>query len=175
MIAADLALALGSDLGYGTVDEITADIAAKVAGFHDVTPEALAGAADGIVAVAPTTIDPMNHVEVSLAERNSYDFRLVVSRKLYDRAAGTAHSPSLAHLAPGSAVHLHPLDLERVGTRDGTEVKVSSARASLVFTAIADASVRRGTAWVPFNQPGPNVGDLIDCFAAVNDVRIENL
>ena len=27
-------------------------------------------------------------------------------------------------------------------------------------------SVLRGTAWVPFNQPGANVGELIDCFAA---------
>ena len=78
-------------------------------------------------------------------------------------------------LAPGSTVHLHPLDLERVGTTEGTEVKVSSNRTTVVFTAVADASVLRGTAWVPFNQPGPNVGELIDCFAAVNDVRIENL
>jgi hypothetical protein len=29
--------------------------------------------------------------------------------------------------------------------------------------------------WVPFNQPGPNVGELIDSHAAVNDVRIETL
>ena len=72
-------------------------------------------------------------------------------------------------------MHLHPLDLERVGTTDGTEVKVTGARATVVFTVVGDASVLRGTAWVPFNNPGPNVGDLIDCFAAVNDVRIENL
>jgi len=108
-------------------------------------------------------------------ERNAYDFRLVVSRTLYDQATGTANSPSLAHLAPHSAVHLHPLDIERVGTTEGTEVKVSSTRTSVVFGVVADASVLRGTAWVPFNQSGPNVGELIDCFAAVNDVRIENL
>ena len=30
-------------------------------------------------------------------------------------------------------------------------------------------------AWMPWNNPGPNVGELIDSFAAVNDVRIENL
>ena len=38
-----------------------------------------------------------------------------------------------------------------------------------------DESVLRGTVWVPFNQPGPNIGELIDCTAAVVDVRIENL
>ena len=68
-----------------------------------------------------------------------------------------------------------PLDLERVGTTEGREVKVSSNRTSVVFRVAADPAVLRGTAWVPFNQPGPNVGELIDCFAAVNDVRIETL
>ena len=38
-----------------------------------------------------------------------------------------------------------------------------------------DPTVLRGTAWVPFNQPGGNVGDLIDVTAPVTDVRIENL
>ena len=40
---------------------------------------------------------------------------------------------------------------------------------------VADDHVLRGTAWVPFNQPGANVGELIDIFAPVNDVRIENI
>ena len=175
MIAADLAIELGGDLGYGAVEEITADIAAKVTGFAGVTAVALAADSNGVLAEVPTEIDPMSTVGVEVPERNAYDFRLVVSRTMYDQAIGTAQSPSLAHLPRGSAVHLHPLDLERVGTTDGTEVKVTGARATVVFTVVADATVLRGTAWVPFNNPGPNVGDLIDSFAAVNDVRIENL
>ena len=175
MIAADLAIELGGDLGYGAVEEITADIAAKVTGFAGVTAVALAADSNGVLAEVPTEIDPMNTVGVEVPERNAYDFRLVVSRTMYDQAIGTAQSPSLAHLPRGSAVHLHPLDLERVGTTDGTEVKVTGARATVVFTVVADTTVLRGTAWVPFNNPGPNVGDLIDSFAAVNDVRIENL
>ena len=175
MIAADLAIELGGDLGYGAVEEITADIAAKVTGFAGVTAVALAADSNGVLAEVPTEIDPMSTVGVEVPERNAYDFRLVVSRTMYDQAIGTAQSPSLAHLPRGSAVHLHPLDLERVGTTDGTEVKVTGARATVVFTVAADTTVLRGTAWVPFNNPGPNVGDLIDSFAAVNDVRIENL
>ena len=175
MIAAELALELGSDLGYGTVEDITADIAAKVDGYAAATPAAIAADSDGVLTAVPGAIDPMNHVEAVIGERNAYDFRLVVSRVLYDQAEGTAHSPSLAHLARGSAVHLHPLDLDRVTSTAGARVKVSTASASVVFTAVADDSVLRGTAWVPFNQPGPNVGELIDCFAAVTDVRIENV
>jgi hypothetical protein len=31
------------------------------------------------------------------------------------------------------------------------------------------------TAWMPFQHAGANPGELIDCFAHVTDVRIENL
>ena len=173
MIAVEIALEMGTDLGYGEVGDITADVAEKVDGYADVNLASVHG--DGVLTTVPQGIDTIATTDLHVPERNAYDFRLVVSRTLYDQATGTANSPSLAHLAPHSAVHLHPLDIERVGTTEGTEVKVSSTRTSVVFGVVADASVLRGTAWVPFNQSGPNVGELIDCFAAVNDVRIENL
>jgi len=173
MIAAELALALGADLLFGTEQELTAMIAENVPGYAGGSLEAAAG--DGVLADAATDLGTLDIPLPAVAERNAYDFRLVVSRVLYDQATGTANSPSLAHLARTSAVHLHPLDLERVGTTDGHQVKVSSTRTNVRFTAIADPSVRRGTAWVPFNQQGPNVAELIDCFAAVNDVRIETI
>jgi len=174
MIATELALELGTDLGYRTVDDITADIAAHVPAYAALADtSALAG--DGVLTDTPTDLPALPAPTLTVGDRNAYAFRLVVSRTLYDQATGTATSPSLAHLTRGSSVHLHPLDLERVGTTDGTSVKVSGQRASVVFTAVADPSVLRGTAWVPFNQPGPNVGELIDCFADVNDVRIENI
>ena len=175
MIASGLSSALGSDLGYANVDEITLDIAINVPGFELVTTAAVAASADGVLAGAPTAIPPVTLLEGTAPERNSYDLRLVISRTLYDQAVGTANSPSLAHLPRGSAIHLHPLDLARVGTSDGVEVKVLSARATVVLPVVADSSVLRGTAWLPWNNPGPNVGELIDCFAPVNDVRIENL
>jgi NADH-quinone oxidoreductase subunit G len=174
MIAAELALELGTDLGYRTVDDITIDIAAKVPAYAALA-DASGLTGDGVLTEVPSDLPALPSPAVSASDRNAYAFRLVVSRTLYDQATGTTTSPSLAHLGGGSAVHLHPLDLERVGTTAGTSVKVSGQRTSVVFTAIADASVLRGTAWVPFNQPGPNVGELIDCFADVNDVRIENI
>ncbi|MEQ1702157.1 MAG: NADH-quinone oxidoreductase subunit NuoG [Ilumatobacteraceae bacterium] len=175
MIAAELAVHLGGNLGYGTVEEITADIAANVPGYEGATTDALAAIANGVLTGPPTGIAPVKLLTGTAPERNAYDFRLVVSRTMYDQAVGTAQSPSLAHLPRGSAVHLNPLDLERVGTTDGTEVKVIGPRATVIFTVVADDSVLRGTAFVPFNNPGPNVGELIDCFAAVNDVRIETI
>ena len=174
MIAANLARALGTDLGLGSVADVTAAIAEMVPTYAGVTDATLDTAADGILADVPTSIDPINAVS-SAAERNSYDFRLVVSRTLYDQATGTAMSPSLAHLASPAAAHLHPLDFGRAGVAAGADVKLSSAKGSVVLRLEPDESVLRGTVWVPFNHPGNNIGELIDCTAAVTDVRIEHL
>jgi NADH-quinone oxidoreductase subunit G len=172
MIAAELAELLGGDLGVSSVDDVTEAIAANVPGFADATVAALLTARDGIVCRG--TLPAATARLVTIDARNSYDFRLVVSRKLYDAAIGTAKSPSLAHLAMGSELRLHPLDIERVGSNEGADVKVISKRASMVFKVVADESVVRGSAWVPFNQPGPNIGELIDASAPVTDVRVES-
>ena len=172
MIAVELADLLGGDLRVSSVDDLTEAIAANVAGFGEATVAALSSARDGIVCKGSL---PAATARVSaIEERNSYDYRLVVSRKLYDNAIGTAKSPSLAHLAAGSQLHLHPLDIERVGSTDGADVKVTSKRASMVFTVVADDTVVRGSAWVPFNQPGPSIGELIDSSDVVTDVRVES-
>jgi NADH-quinone oxidoreductase subunit G len=172
MIAAELAELLGGDLGVASVDDLTDAIAASVAGFGEATVAALRSARDGIVCkgALPAATAKIRTIE----ERNSYDYRLVVSRKLYDNAIGTAMSPSLAHLATGSELHLHPLDIERVGSTDGADVKVTSKRASMVFRVVADDTVVRGSAWVPFNQPGPSIGELIDSADVVTDLRVES-
>ncbi|MCU1390271.1 MAG: nuoG, partial [Ilumatobacteraceae bacterium] len=177
MIAGEIARQLGTDLGFTSVEAITDSIAMHVDGYDGVTAAALAADPNGVVAIAPH-IDPINTPTVVLGDRNSYDFRLVVSRKLYDAAVATAHAPSLAPLAAGTAVFVNPLDVARIGTTLGQEVKLSSAKATVVLSLQADPSVQRGTAWVPFNQPsgsGTKIGDLIDADASVTDVRIESL
>jgi NADH-quinone oxidoreductase subunit G len=175
MIAAEIARLLGTEFGYTSVDDVTESVAQMVTTYAGVTAHALRTTRDGVLAAVPADIGPIDPPVASLPDRNSYDFRLVVSRKLYDQAVGTANSPSLAHLAPGFAAHLHPLDIERAGVMAGAEVKLSSPKASIIARIEPDVTVLRGTVWVPFNQPGGSVGELIDCNASVTDVRIENL
>jgi NADH-quinone oxidoreductase subunit G len=114
-------------------------------------------------------------VSFSVSPRNSYDYRLVVSRKLYDRAVGTEMSPSLAKLAPGAAAHVNPLDLDALGVSEGDDVKLVSSKASTVLPITADHKVPRGVLWAPFNQPGGSIEEIIDATAAVTDVRIERV
>jgi len=175
MIANGLAQLLGTDFGWASVADITAEIAGSVASFASITPEALAANRDGVVAAAPVAFGALGDATQAVPARNSYDFRLVTSRKLYDAAVGTQFTPDLAHLAPGAAAYLHPLDLERAGVVAGADVKITSPKAGVVLRIESDPAIVRGTVWVPFNQPGGTVGELVDIDAVVTDVRIENL
>jgi len=182
MIAAELSLLL-DDVTSGptpldeatSVDDLTAAIAANVGGFADATPAALAAQPDGVLAIdGPSGALPAGDEGPT---RNSYDHRLVVSRKLYDRAVGTAMSRSISELAVPAAAHLHPLDAEAVGVADGGNVNLVGERGSVVLPVVFDASITRGNVWVPFNTM-PDVGSsrveaLVDAGAVVTDVRIE--
>ena len=66
-------------------------------------------------------------------------------------------------------------DIEAIGTAVGRDVRVSTSRTSIVLPVRADATVTKGTAWVPFNQVGADIRELIDGDQPVIDVRVENL
>jgi len=181
MIAAELGTMLGErSFGAGhplasvsTFDDVTAAVAATVPSFAGVTAEALAEAIDGVLA-APLAVG-LPAASVEAPTRNSYDHRLVVSRKLYDRAVGTEMARSLAHLAPREGAHVNPLDLERIGVADGDDVELVGAKGTAILPIRANPAVARGTLWAPFNQGGRAIEELIDVGAAIADVRIERI
>ncbi|MFM8946515.1 MAG: NADH-quinone oxidoreductase subunit NuoG [Actinomycetota bacterium] len=174
MIAVELADLLGIDLGAGSIREVHDQMVVTQPAFNNIDRRRLAADPDGVV-TAQVGSAPIAPPTPSVPERPGFGFRLVVSRKLYDAGHNVANSPSLVSLAPGAALHVHSLDLGRVGVVEGARVKVSGARTSVIMTIVADDSVVRGTAWVPWNQPGGNVGELIDATALVNDVRVESI
>ena len=174
MIAVELADLLGIDLGAGSVREVHDQMVVTQPAFNNVDRRRLAADPDGVV-MAQVGSAPLAPNAPAVPERPGFGFRLVVSRKLYDAGHNVANSPSLEALAPGAALYVHPLDLDRLGAPVGARVKVSGARTSVIMTLATDDSVVRGTAWVPWNQPGGNVGELIDSSALVNDVRVENI
>ena len=156
-----------------SVDAITDAIAATVPAYADASRSALRSAPDGVLAVAP--VAAFEPEMTSAPERVSYDYRLVLSRKLYDGAVSTAHSASLAALATKGAARVHPLDLDRIGVADGTEVRVVAPNGTVVLPIEADATVPRGSLRVPFNTPGAPIADVLDVTAPALDVRVERL
>ena len=65
---------------------------------------------------------------------DAYSLRLVATRKLYDLGTDVQHSPSLAGLAPGTAVRLHPHDFDRLGVEAGTDGRRSPSARGLAGT-----------------------------------------
>jgi anaerobic selenocysteine-containing dehydrogenase len=94
---------------------------------------------------------------------------------LYDSGISTAKSPSLVALATGATVVVHPLDLDRIGVQAGAHVQVIGEKATVVLPVSTSEDVLRGTAWLPFNQPGNDAREMFDVNATVVDVRIEKL
>ena len=173
MIAAELATALGKDLGVGSVEELTTKLANTVPQFAPaMNSKALRH--DGVLMNHPTPLT-LSRTTLPVQDRNSYDYRIVSFRKLYDGAVGTAKSPSLAHLAIGATVVVHPLDLARIGVELGANVQVISTKATAVLPVTTSEDVLRGTAWLPFNQPGNDAREIFDARADIVDVRIEKL
>jgi NADH-quinone oxidoreductase subunit G len=175
IIASDLAALLGHDLGVESLEQIRAEIA-EVSPVHGaLTEDLLRKQRDGVVMGNQGTAGVIEFPAAEAPLPNAYDFRLVVSRKLYDAGVTIARSHSMAGLAPGARLHLHPLDVERLGVADGTRVKVSSPRTSLTAAVAASTAVPRGSAWMAFNQSEVSIGALIDASESVIDVRVETL
>ena len=108
---------------------------------------------------------------------DAYSLRLVAARTLYDAGRTVSSSPSLAPLATGPAIVVHPSDLQRVGVgAEGDTVRVTSARGSVEVPVRVDNAVAPGTCFMPFAQDGdvgPN--DLVDVTAAVTELRVETV
>lgn len=173
MTAAELGLLLGHDMGVTTLADVQKKMSQTVAGFG-ATTTSVAVKRDGVV-VQRTTASVESGPAPVVPPRNSYDFRINVSRKLYDKAVGTVTSPSMSELAPGAGVWIHSLDLDRVGVAEGASVKVSNSHSSIVLPVHVSDHIPRGTAFVPFNQPGADIRELIRRIDDVVDVRIESM
>jgi len=175
MIAAELAMELGHDLGFTSYAELHDMMTAQVAAF---APAADAGAVrhEGVVVAHPAPVRITAAPEPA-APRLSHHFRLHVARVLYDRATGTAESPSLAPLARDAAAHLNPADAQRLGVREGADVRVAASGndngAAVVLPVVVDDAVARGVVFVPFNQHGSDIRQLIRHDQPVTDCVVE--
>jgi NADH-quinone oxidoreductase subunit G len=109
-------------------------------------------------------------------EPGGYSLRLLTTRKLYDLGTATQASRSLAKLAPGAVLHLHPHDFDRLGVAADAQVTVSNrdaGRGSLTVPVRSSAGVPKGAALLAFLQPGGHAAELVDASALVTDVRVE--
>jgi predicted molibdopterin-dependent oxidoreductase YjgC len=106
---------------------------------------------------------------------DAYGLRLVAAHTLYDAGRIVQSSPSLAELATGTSLVVHPSDLGRLGvSAEGDDVRVTTPRGTITLPVVGDAATAPGTAFIAFAQGGdvgPN--DLVDIAAPVTELRVE--
>jgi anaerobic selenocysteine-containing dehydrogenase len=116
-----------------------------------------------------------NGLEVPLAD--SYAFRVVLSRRLYDRGVAMQGSPALHGLIPTTSLSLNHFDLDRLGLAHGDVVKVSGAKGSVDLPVALDDGVARGTTEIVFgtlDASGENVvRELVDGSNVITQLRLE--
>ena len=98
--------------------------------------------------------------------------RLVTRRTLWDGGTRVQNVPALASLHPEPCLRVHPSVLADHGNADGEQVRVSSARGSVVVAASGDPELPEGTAFLAWNLPGARAGDLIDAAAGFTEVTV---
>ena len=171
IIATELGLSLGADIGVSSLDELHQKMISCVVEFSSCANVA-AIQSDGVLMVHETPVTISRSPIVSI-DRNSYNYRLVVSRTMYDKAQSTVASQSLSGIITEAAIYVHPLDLARIGVVEGTSVRVGIDGTNIVIPVNANNGVHRGTAWLPYNHTGVDIRPLLNIASDIVDVRIE--
>jgi NADH-quinone oxidoreductase subunit G len=147
-ILVDLGGRLGGPSGT-SAEALAKEIATTAPAYAGVTWDDLdwGGGRDGIV--VPTNGQAIDFTPTAGAtDTPGGDLVLHLARTLYDRGTLVANGASIAALAPGPAVHLHPDDAERLGLAVGDRARL---RGSTVPVRV-DASLAPGTVYVPFDN-----------------------
>ena len=171
MIATELSIALGVDIGVSSLEDLNQKLVSSVSAFAP-SADAKSTHGDGVLMTRETPVT-ISGSQTKAVDRNAYNYRLIVSRTMYDTAQSTVASPSLVGIINDSAIYVHPLDLARIGVVEGTNVRVGAEGTNVVLAVRAHNGVHRGTAWLPFNHTGVDVRPLLNIAGDVVDVRIE--
>ena len=171
MIATELSIALGVDIGVSSLEDLNQKLVSSVPAFAP-SADAKSTHGDGVLMTRETPVTISGSPTIAV-DRNAYNYRLIVSRTMYDTAQSTVASPSLVGIINDSAIYVHPLDLARIGVVEGTNVRVGADGTNVVIAIRAHNGVHRGTAWLPFNHTGVDVRPLLNIAGDVVDVRIE--
>ena len=171
MIATELSIAMATDIGVSSLEHLSENLVSTVAAFAP-SSGAKSTYGDGVLMACETPVTISGKTSRA-TDRNSYNYRLVVSRTMYDSALSTVSSPSIAGIITDAAIFVNPLDLARLGVAEGASVRVGTDGTNIVIAVKAHNGVHRGTAWLPFNHTGVDIRPLLNISKDVIDVRIE--
>ena len=181
-IAAELAWLLKTDLGLDSTRKIWEELT-RLSSLHAAaswdqvrsSPDGVLLTPNGSEETHPPRLQPseLAFPEVSAVPFDSYSFRLVADRTLYDNGMVVSHCPSLAALRRPARLRLNPADFDRLGVDDSNLVTATSAFGVLTAVAVPDIRVPLATAAMFLNCDGADVRDLLAADEPVCEIRIE--
>jgi len=141
-IFASLAVAMGSDLGFETLEELHEEMASLLAPrVMPERPNVWAGAG------APQWLDDLT----------LFTYPLLVDE---GRLSGGADELKDA-LEDPAFTEMHPVDAEKRGLVDGVQVRLTTAAGDTTVPLRVTEHVAAGSVFVPFNQPGLAANTLL--------------
>ncbi len=173
VIAAELASALGFDLGFSSLQELRAEMTT---------------AASSLTAIDWSTVDQGSDGPLLERKRQwvlefgdpapppgveGYGLRLVVDRKLWDNGTMVQESPSLAGLVGSTVAVLAPADAERAGlSADGGRVAISAGDQTVNAAYVVDPDQPPGAIRLPARMPDVDARRLITTGQAISLVTV---
>jgi NADH-quinone oxidoreductase subunit G len=172
MIAADLAAAIGPDLGFDSLDQLREEMRAVIDGFPAMDWDGAGALADGPLVRLERNWDLEFGDAAQAPAPSSSGLRLVVDRKLWDQGTMVQRSPSLAGLAPAAELRLSPTDVQLLNLGDSQWVTVEHGDASYDLPFVVDPRVAARTAWLPVGLPGFDVRLLLASGRPVTNIEV---
>ncbi len=174
MIAAELSLAVGPDLGFASLEELRAEMSETIANLGDLAWVDLNTSDDGPIPPPQRNWDLDFGDPAALPPVSSYGFRLVVDRKLWDTGVMVQHSPSLADLASPAILRLNPADVHLMDLDDSDYIRVDQGDVEFDVRFMADEAVSPRTAWLPVGLPGFDIRQLLAAGRSITNVRLQS-
>jgi len=173
-IAAEVSLAVGPDLGFGSLEELRAEMSDTIANLAGLSWAELNTADDGPIPPQQRNWDLDFGDPAALPPVSSYGFRLVVDRKLWDTGVMVQQSPSLAGLAPPAILRLNPADVHLMDLDASEYIRVDQGDVEFDVRFVADEAVSLRTAWLPVGLPGFDVRQLLAAGRSITNVRLQS-
>ncbi len=176
MIAAELAAAIGPDLGFDSLQQLRAEISDAIDGLGSIDwdgPDApVAAMADGPLVRLARNWDLEFGQAASAPAPASSGLRLVVDRRMWDQGTMVQRSPSLAGLARSAELRLSPTDVQLLNLGDSSWVTIEHGDDAFDLPFVIDKAVAPRTAWLPIGLPGFDVRQVLASGRSVTNIGV---
>ncbi|MBH0202937.1 MAG: molybdopterin-dependent oxidoreductase [Nitrospira sp.] len=158
-----LANAMGCQWDYQSPNDIQAEIMKLLPGYYNLgQPRKVTPVPDQYLSTGYIAEVRVRYRPTPAAGGGTRPFSLLMGQVLMHSGKLSTYAPGLINIAPNTGkLRMNIQDMERLGLRDGTKVRLTSDRGSLQLGVQPDQSIAPGTCFFPEHFNEPPVKDLM--------------